>query len=118
MSTRDDGSQPDPGQLAEAIAAVVRAHPAVVDLDGGPFGAVASYLPGRRVVGVRVGELSDPVEISLIARLGSPLPQLATELRRVIRAVTGTRSIDVIVNDVIVDGPYLDSLDQHGRCTR
>ncbi len=97
--------QPDPGQLAEALAAAVRAHPAVADLDGGPFGAIASYLPGRRVVGVRVGEADEPVEVSVVARLGTPLPQLATELREVITAVTGSRVINLTINDVVTGDP-------------
>jgi hypothetical protein len=97
--------QRDSGQLADAIAAAVRAHPAVADLDGGPFGAIASYLPGRRVVGVRVGEPGEPVEVSVVARLGTPLPQLATDLRRLITAVTGSRVIDLTINDVITGEP-------------
>ncbi|MGH3937164.1 MAG: hypothetical protein ACRDTG_00795 [Pseudonocardiaceae bacterium] len=100
---RRPAEQPDFGELADAVAAVVRAHPAVVDLDGGPFGVVASYLPGRRVVGVRVGEPGEPVEISVVVRLGIPLPLLVAELRRVITEVTGTRVIDVTINDVIID---------------
>ncbi|MDQ3904290.1 MAG: hypothetical protein M3300_02280, partial [Actinomycetota bacterium] len=93
--------QLDPGQLAEAVAAAVRAHPAVADLDGGPFGTIACYLPGRRVVGVRIGEPGQPVDVSVVARLGTPLPQLATELRRMITAVSGPRVIDLTINDVI-----------------
>lgn len=103
MST--PAKQPDRGQLAEAVAAVVRTHPQVADLDGGPFGAVASYLPGRRVVGVRVGEPGEPVEVSVVARLGIPLTQLGTELCGMITAVTGARVIDLTINDVVIDPP-------------
>ncbi len=118
--SRHPYEQPDSGQLADAVAAAVRAHPAVADLDGGPFGTIASYLPGRRVVGVRVGESGEPVEVSVVARLGTPLPQLATELRRVITAVTGSRAIDVTINDVITDDPAPISgfSSQHGRSPR
>jgi hypothetical protein len=97
--------QVDLGQLADAVAAAVRTHPAVADLDGGPFGAIACYLPGRRVVGVRVGEPDEPVAVSVVARLGIPLPQLATELRRVITAVTEPRVIDLTINEVITGDP-------------
>ncbi|MGH3935716.1 MAG: hypothetical protein ACRDS1_12205 [Pseudonocardiaceae bacterium] len=107
-------AEPPDGQLAEAVAAAVRAHPSVADLDGGPFGAIACYLPGRRVVGVHIGEPDEPVKVSVVARFGTPLPQLATELRRVITAVTGSRVIDLTVNDVITGAP--DSSFQHGRC--
>lgn len=112
----------DFGLLADAVAAAVRAHPAVADLDGGPFGTIACYLPGRRVLGVRVGEPGEPVEVSVVARLGTPLPQLATELRRVITAVTGPREIDLTFNDVITGDltppSTPDFLLQHGRRPR
>lgn len=119
-SPRRRSEQPDSGQLADAVAAAVRAHPAVADLDGGPFGTIASYLPGRRVVGVRVGEPGEPVEVSVVARLGTPLPRLATELRRVIIAVTGARVIDLTINDVITDDPTptSDFSLRHGRSPR
>jgi hypothetical protein len=119
-SSRSRSEQPDSGQLADAVATAVRAHPAVADLDGGPFGAIACYLPGRRVVGVRVGEPGQPVEVSVVARLGTPLPQLATELRRMITAVTGPRVIDLTINDVITGAPTPTpySSFQHRRCPR
>ncbi len=97
--------QSELGQLAEAVAAAVLAHPAVADLDGGPFGTIACYLPGRRIVGVRVGEPGEPVAVCVVARLGTPLPQLATELRRTITAITGPRAIDLTINDVIGGDP-------------
>ncbi|HEY3895156.1 MAG TPA: hypothetical protein VGL88_07285 [Pseudonocardiaceae bacterium] len=113
MSTSQGTGQPDTtlletGQLAEAVAAAVRGNPAVADLDGGPFGAIACYLPGRRVVGVRVGEPGEPVEVSVVARLGIPgmtLPRLATELRQAISTVTGPRVIYLTINDVITGDP-------------
>src|SRR6185312_7323218 len=42
------------GETVEAIAAAVLASPAVARLHGGRFNTVASYLPGRRFVGVAV----------------------------------------------------------------
>ncbi|MFP5022188.1 hypothetical protein [Pseudonocardia phyllosphaerae] len=44
---------PRPGP--EDVAAAVLAHPSVLRLDGGPFGVIASYVPGRRIQGVRLG---------------------------------------------------------------
>lgn len=110
--------QPEPGQLADAVAAAVRAHPAVAGLDGGPFGTIACYLPGRRVVGVRIGEPGEPVQVSVVARLGIPLPQLATELRRTVAAVTGSRVIDLTINDVITDDPAAGFSSQPGGFPR
>lgn len=91
-----------PQQVAEAVAA----HPAVVRLDGGPFGTVASYLPGRRVVGVRLGLAPEPVEVAVVVRWPwrTPLPVLADELGDLVRTVTGERAVAVTVADVVVEG--------------
>jgi hypothetical protein len=87
--------------LAEAVADAVLAHPAVVRLSGGAFGTVASYLPGRRVVGVRLPLAdSEPVEIAVVARMGAVLPLLAAELGAAVAAVTGPGTVDVTVTDV------------------
>lgn len=88
--------------LAEAVAAAVLAHPGVVRLSGGPFGGVASYLPGRRLLGVRLPlHDTDPVEIAVVTRLGVALPALAAELGETVAAVLGAPvSVDVTVTDV------------------
>lgn len=75
------------------------ANPAVARLDGGPFGSVATYLPGRRVVGVRVG--AGGVELAVVARLGTLLPQLAEELGALVRGLLGPLPVDVTVSDVV-----------------
>ncbi len=87
--------------LAEAVAAAVLAHPGVAALSGGPFGTVASYLPRRRVIGVRLPlEATDPVEIAVVARMGVPLPRLADELGAAVVAVVGPVAVDVTVTDL------------------
>jgi hypothetical protein len=87
--------------LAEAVAAAVLAHPGVARLSGGAFGTVASYLPGRRVVGVRLPlEDGDPVQIAVVARMGVPLPRLADELGAAVVEVLGPVAVDVTVADV------------------
>ena len=94
------GVAQDPA-LAEAVADIVLGHPGVVRLSGGPFGAVASYLPGRRVVGVRLPlRDTDPVEVAVVARLGFPLSLLAAELGELIAAVLGPVVLDLTVSDV------------------
>jgi len=94
-------AEPPPG-TADSVAAAVLAHPAVARLDGGPFGTVASYLPGRRrVVGVRLPqEDGAAAEIAVVARLGTPLPRLAGELAAAVRTVLGPVPVDVTVSDV------------------
>ena len=57
-------TRPEPD--AEHVAALARAAPARATLCRGMFGEIATYLPGRRVPGVRVGPGS--AEIDLVAR--------------------------------------------------
>src|SRR5690606_24097024 len=80
----DDAPPPRRGEesyadLARALAERVRACPDVADLAAGPFGTIATYLPGGKVSGVAVrpGE----VEIAIVARYGRPLPRIAEEVR-------------------------------------
>lgn len=88
------------GRAAE-VAALVLAHPGVVALDGGPFGTVATHLPGRRrILGVRIGVGDEPVELAVVALLGIPLPALAEELGAAVRARLGPVPVEVTVSDV------------------
>lgn len=90
----------DPGLLAEAIADRVREHPSVAGLHGGPFGTVTSYLPGRKVVGVRIDEADGSVQLSVVARLGVPLPQVVAELRDWVTTVAGPVPVDITIADL------------------
>lgn len=101
----DHVSAVDHDASAAAAAAAVLAHPAVARMDGGPFGTVASHLPGRRrVLGVRIGQGGEPVEVAVVARLGTPLPQLAEELGAAVRGVLGPVAVEVTISDVAPTG--------------
>ncbi|GAA4554121.1 hypothetical protein GCM10023175_51490 [Pseudonocardia xishanensis] len=75
-------------------------------MDGGPFGTVASHLPGRRVTGVRLGEPPETVEVAVVARWPwpVPLPAVADEIAAAVRGVLGEREVAVTVVDVEVAG--------------
>ncbi|MGE4116236.1 MAG: hypothetical protein AB7G36_18870 [Candidatus Nanopelagicales bacterium] len=108
MTPPDDPSvQPGPSaprETAEAVAAAVLAHPEVDRLDGGPFGAIASYLPGRRLLGVRLGGPGEPTEVAVVVRFGTPLPVLAGSVAERVRAVLGPVAVDVTFADVVLPG--------------
>ncbi|MGQ0837872.1 hypothetical protein [Actinokineospora sp.] len=98
---------PDPGDLADLVGAAVLDHPAVVRLDGGAFGTVATHLPGRRVVGVHLGVPADDgrvdaVEVAVVLAFGAPIPDVIGQLRARIRGVTGPVPVDVHVSDVVL----------------
>jgi hypothetical protein len=86
---------------ADTIAAAVLAHPSVARLDGGALGVVATHLPGRRVVGVRLPGDDGPVELSVVLFLGQPLPEVTAELRSIVRALAGDVRVDVTVTDIV-----------------
>jgi uncharacterized alkaline shock family protein YloU len=97
----------DADLLAQRVADAVTADPAVVRLDGGAFGAIATHLPGRRLVGVRIGRGNDPVEIGVVLRLQQPVPDAVRALRRRVVAACAAAghpvgAVDVTVSDVEV----------------
>jgi uncharacterized alkaline shock family protein YloU len=101
-------TQGEAEDVTETIARAVLGHPGVVRLDGGRFGEFISPLPGRRVVGVRVGTAEEGVELGVVLRLGQPIPVVAQDLREIVRDVLGPVPVDVSVVDVItgaVGGP-------------
>jgi hypothetical protein len=86
------------GTLAEAVAAGACAVPGVARLSGGKAGQVATYLPGRRVSGVRV--TGDSVEVHLVARWVASLPQLAQDVRAALDPLVAGRAVTVFVEDI------------------
>ncbi|WP_067864451.1 Asp23/Gls24 family envelope stress response protein [Nocardia shimofusensis] len=90
---------------ADRIAAAVVAVPGVAALHPGLFGEVATYLPGRRVAGVRVREHG--VDIHVSVRFGVPIRQVAERIRTAVGAIE-SGPIAVTVEDVV---PPADSDD-------
>lgn len=92
--------------LVDRIAAAVLAVPGVVALHGGEFGEIATYLPGRRVRGIRLSD--DRGEVHIAVRLGisdggsESVLEVAEATRRAVSEVVG-RPIDVVVEDLAVD---------------
>ena len=82
----------------DAIAAATLACPAVAGLDEGGTRAVATYLPGRRVVGVRVEDRR--VLVSVVLAFGSSVRSLEAQMRSALSPHVGGRQVDVHVADV------------------
>ena len=78
---------PDPVPLtpAEVVAAAVLAVPGVVALHGGRFGGLGTYLPGRRVTGVRIDDEGTEVHVVVSDRV--PVPQTAARVQRAVSAI-------------------------------
>ncbi|MFC5139328.1 hypothetical protein ACFPK1_13890 [Actinomycetospora rhizophila] len=96
---------PGLGPLPERIAEALLAHPAVAALSGGPFGTVATYLPGRRLPGVVLGDGGEPDRIAVVLHFGAPVTATAAELRRIVAGASGNRRVDVTVTDLELPAP-------------
>ena len=82
----------------DAVAAAVRRCPGVSGLDSGPFGGVASYLPGRKVEGITVGD--GRVTVRIRSRWAAPAPALAAAVTAMLAPLTGNRPVDVVIADI------------------
>jgi hypothetical protein len=102
MTLPPDGSMPGPAVIdgvdIDAVAAAVRGCAGVAGLDGGQFGEVASYLPGRKVPGIVVS--GGRVTVQIRSRWGVPVPELAALIRAVLASLTGHRPVDVVIADI------------------
>jgi len=84
--------------VVDAIAAATLGCPAVAQLHEGGSRAVATYLPGRRVVGVRVEERR--VLVSVVLASGSSVHSLEAQVRGALAPYIGGRQVDVHVADL------------------
>lgn len=87
---------------ARTIAGAVSDCPDVAALSRGPFGTVATYLPGGSVGGVAVRD--DEVEVHVVARYGTPVPETASRVRDAVRPYAGGRAVTVVVDDIDAEG--------------
>jgi uncharacterized alkaline shock family protein YloU len=93
------GSRARRPDVSEQIAAATRSVPGVAGLHGGTFGEIATYLPARRVIGVRVGP--DRVEIHLTVAWDAPVGATAAAVRAAVRALVD-QPVDVTVEDIVL----------------
>jgi uncharacterized alkaline shock family protein YloU len=91
-------------ESADDVAAAVMSVPGVARLHAGMFGEVGTYLPGRRVPGVRITD--DGTEVHVVLIFGIPVRETAERIRDAVAAVVEGR-VDVTVEDVVA----LDSTD-------
>ena len=99
----DRPSPPDAGapSNADLVADAVVAVPGVHGLHAGVLGEVATYLPGRRVNGVRL--LEPGCEIHVVLDLGAPIGATSDLVRQAVRPLVGG-PVDVTVEDVVAPG--------------
>lgn len=91
-------SSDDPGALADDIAAAVEAVEGVGELHAGVLGEIGTYLPGRRVAGVRL--LDDGCEVHVTVLFGIPLAEVVDRVRSAVGALV-PGAVHVVVEDVV-----------------
>jgi hypothetical protein len=82
---------------ADEIAALVLGVPDVVRLHAGRFGEVATYLPGRRVTGIKLGDELIEVHVVIAGRV--PVQQTAQAIHEAVATLVAT-PVHVFVEDV------------------
>jgi len=94
-------STPQPvigGVDVEAVAVAVNACAGVSGLDGGRFGEIVSYLPGRRVPGVVVRDWS--VLVGVRSRWGVRVADLFAQVAAAAAPLIGRRWVEMTVCDI------------------
>ncbi|HEY1668792.1 MAG TPA: hypothetical protein VGG54_24125 [Trebonia sp.] len=82
----------------DAVAAIVRGCAGVSALDGGPFGEVASYLPGRTIPGVAVDD--NRIRVQVRSNWEVPAADVAALITAALAPLTGPRPVDVAIADI------------------
>jgi len=90
------------GTEVDLLAAAVLGCPAVVSLHPGGPRYVATFLPGRRVGGVRVDDTV--VEVAVVAVAGIPVPSVASQVRAAVAPLAAGRRVDVHIADIAPPG--------------
>lgn len=97
MSSDHTGPSSQQPELIDQIAQAVCATPGVHTLHAGGAGQVATYLPGRRVGGIRA--VGNGYDVHVTLAWGFPVVATGEAVRSAVQAVTPGR-VDVTVEDV------------------
>ncbi|GIF62697.1 hypothetical protein Ais01nite_07320 [Asanoa ishikariensis] len=82
----------------DKLAAAAEDCPAVDALVEGPPAMAATYLPRRRVTGIRIED--DVVTIQVRLRWESTVGQLARQVWSAVRPLAGGHRVDIVVADI------------------
>jgi hypothetical protein len=82
----------------EQVAAAALGCPLIAGLTGGRFGEVATYGPGRRILGVRM--VDGAIELHVVAKWGAPLPEVAEVVRAAVAPYAEGLPVSVFVDDI------------------
>lgn len=86
----------------DAVHDAVASCPGVAGVGGGGLGALATYLPGRRIPGVRVSP--EAVEVEIRMQWGAAARQVVADVRAALAPVVRDRRVDLTLADIELPG--------------
>ena len=96
--TEGYAATPVPQEPADRLAAAVLAVPGVAALHPGMFGEVGTYLPGRRVAGIRLTDTV--VDVHVVVVFGVAVRDTAAAVRSVVGSLHPGVEVNVTVEDI------------------
>lgn len=92
------------GVDVDAVAAAVLACAGVARMSRGLLGEAATYLPGRRVYGVVIGQGRNDdrpdIDVRVVAALGPTMLEIADQVRHAVSNAAPGRSVTVAIDDI------------------
>lgn len=92
---------------ADTVAGIAVAVPGVRSLHPGMFGEVGTYLPGRRVAGVRITD--DTIDVHLVVESDAKVRETAAAVRQAVGDAYPMHAVNVTVEDVAAATPDTDT---------
>jgi hypothetical protein len=89
-------------QRLDDLAERLLASPHIVRLSGGPMGTVATYLPGRRIPGLRVGD-DDRIEIHVVMAPSSTVDDIEAGVIRALDDASSLGSLHIDDIDIVTE---------------
>jgi uncharacterized alkaline shock family protein YloU len=86
----------------DAVHAAVSSCPGVARVGSGSLAALTTYLPGRRIPGIRINP--DTVELEVIAEWDSNASDISRSVQAVVADLVGTRRVDITIADIDLPG--------------
>ena len=86
------------GVNVDAVHAAVAACPGVAGLGSGTVSSLTTYLPGRRLSGIRINP--DSVDLEIIAAWGTAAADIYRQIQTAVTAAVGGRRIDLTIADI------------------